>query len=219
MMETSSIIVKQFRTGGDRNFGYLVACQQKREALVIDASFDPDMIVTFAHDHGFVLRYLFSTHGHSDHTNGNEAFMQMTALEPLLYGSTCSRTGIEVIDGALFPLGLLNVCILYTPGHTSDSMCLHIDNALFTGDTLFTGKVGGTTTEEQAREEYNSLHQKIMNLPDNTTIYPGHDYGVTPTTSIMSERINNPFLQQETFKDFLFLKENWVSYKKSHGIL
>ncbi len=218
MMEDSCIIVKQFRTGGDRNFGYLVACQPTREALVIDASFDPDMIVKFAHDHGFVLRYLFSTHGHSDHTNGNEAFKQMTALEPLLYGSTCSRTGIEVIDGALFPLGLFNMCIIYTPGHTSDSMCLHIDNALFTGDTLFTGKVGGTVTDEQARDEYESLHHKLMRLPEETMVYPGHDYGVAPTSTIGVERASNPFLQQEDFNAFLYLKHNWKAYKTTHGI-
>ncbi|MEI6639430.1 MAG: hypothetical protein WCL46_06910 [Chlorobium sp.] len=67
------MIVEQFRTGGDRNFGYLAACEGTGEALVIDASFNPGMIVRFAAERGFIIRFIFSTHGHDDHTNGNDA--------------------------------------------------------------------------------------------------------------------------------------------------
>jgi len=212
------MIVQQFRTGGDRNFGYLVADEVSGEALVIDASFNPGIIVRFAAERGFIIRYVFSTHGHDDHTNGNEAIREMTTLVPLLYGDTCPDTGIRVEDGALFPLGSLEVRFLHTPGHTRDSVCISIGDALFTGDTLFTGKVGGTGTEEQARQEYESLHHKLMVLPEETIVYPGHDYGVSPVSSIGNERATNPFLLQKTFSDFLFLKQNWAAYKKTHGI-
>jgi len=211
------MIVEQFRTGGDRNFGYLVADELSRDALIIDASFNPDKIVRFAVERGFVIRYIFSTHGHDDHTNGNEAVRLMTALSPLLYGDTCPRTGITVEDGARFPLGSLEARILYTPGHTRDSICIHVGDALFTGDTLFTGKVGGTGTEEQALDEYHSLH-KLMLLPGATKVYPGHDYGVSPISSIGTEHASNPFLLQKDFSAFLALKQNWAAYKKSHGI-
>ena len=212
------MVIEQFRTGGDRNFGYLVACETTGDALVIDASFNPAMIVHFASERGFVIRSIFSTHGHDDHTNGNKEIELMTGLRPMLYGDTCPQTGITVVDGALFPLGSLTARILYTPGHTNDSISLLVGDALFTGDTLFTGKVGGTATEEQALEEYHSLHQKLMLLPSETTVYPGHDYGVSPISSIGVESASNPFLQQKDFKAFLYLKQNWIAYKKAHGI-
>ncbi len=212
------MIVEQFRTGGDRNFGYLVADEISGEALVIDPSFDPAMIVRFAVEQGFVIRFIFSTHGHSDHTNGNEAISAMSGVEPLLYGDICQRSGIRVEDGAVFPLGSLQAKILHTPGHTKDSICIHVGDALFTGDTLFTGKVGGTGTEEDALDEYESLQHKIMHLPDRTTIWPGHDYGLAPLSSILKERLSNPFLLQANFRDFFHLKQNWPAYKKAHGI-
>ncbi len=211
------MIVEQFRTGGDRNFGYLVADELSRDALVIDASFNPAMIVRFAVERGLVIRYIFSTHCHDDHTNGNEAISLMTALSPLLYGDTCTLTGITVEDGARFPLGSLDARILFTPGHTRDSICIHVGDALFSGDTLFTGKVGGTSSEEQALEEYLSLH-KLMLLSGETKLYPGHDYGLSPVSSISRERASNPFLLQKDFNAFFALKQNWAAYKKTHGI-
>jgi hydroxyacylglutathione hydrolase len=210
--------VEQFRTGGDRNFGYLVADEVSGDALVIDASFDPAMIVRFAEEHGFVIRYVFSTHGHSDHTNGNEEIRRLTGLTPLLYGDTCSRTGIKVEDEARFPLGSIDARILHTPGHTEDSISLLVGDALFTGDTLFTGKVGGTVTRSQAQAEYNSLQLKLMQLPDTIKVFPGHDYGRSPVSSIGTERSSNPFLLQPDFNAFLALKHNWAEYKRMHGI-
>jgi hydroxyacylglutathione hydrolase len=216
-MEEHSMIVEQFRTGGDRNFGYLVADEVSKDAIVIDASYNPAMIVRCAAEWGFVIRFVFSTHGHDDHTNGNDVIRHLTGLTPLLFGDACPLTGITVKDGVLFPVGSLDACILHTPGHTKDSICIHIGDALFTGDTLFTGKVGGTGTEEQACDEYHSL-LKLMLLPGDTIVYPGHDYGVSPTSSISTERTSNPFLLQKDFKAFLALKENWSAYKKMHGI-
>ncbi|NTV16950.1 MAG: MBL fold metallo-hydrolase [Chlorobiaceae bacterium] len=211
------MIVEQFRTGGDRNYGYLVADEVSKEAVVIDASYNPGMIVRFAAERGLVIRFVFSTHGHDDHTNGNDAIRHLTGIIPLLFGDTCHRTGIKVEDGALFPLGSLEVRIFHTPGHTKDSMCIYIGDALFTGDTLFTGKVGGTITEEQAFDEYKSLH-KLMLLPGETQIYPGHDYGLSSLSSISKELASNPFLLQKDFNAFLALKQNWTTYKKIHGI-
>jgi hydroxyacylglutathione hydrolase len=217
-MEVPQMKVEQFRTGGDRNFGYLVADEQSGDALVIDASFDPHAIVRYARERGFTIRYVFSTHGHSDHTNGNDAIRGLTGVVPLLYDDTCPLTGIRVVDGAHFPLGSLVATILYTPGHTEDSLCIYVGDALFTGDTLFTGKVGGTVTRTQAMAEHISLHLKLMKLPDTTKVFPGHDYGISPSSSIGTERVSNPFLLQPDFNAFLALKHNWGEYKKMHGI-
>jgi glyoxylase-like metal-dependent hydrolase (beta-lactamase superfamily II) len=79
------------------------------------------------------------------------------------------------------------------------------------------GKVGGTDYEEGARREYESL-QRLLELPDETSVWPGHDYGVKKSSTIGYERTTNPFLQRESFEDFVHLKKTWPEYKKKHGI-
>lgn len=217
-MDALPMIIEQFRTGGDRNFGYFLADRVSREAMVIDASYSPEKIAGYAEENGFIIRFVISTHGHPDHTNGNFAMKKLTGVTPLLFGDTCRKTGIRVVDGAVLTLGKLEVQVIHTPGHTDDSICLLAGDAVFTGDTLFTGKIGGTYTEEQARAEYDSLHLRLMVLPPGTRIFPGHDYGVSSVSTIGKESASNPFLLAENFNDFLNLKENWVAYKKAHGI-
>ncbi|NTU97673.1 MAG: MBL fold metallo-hydrolase [Chlorobiaceae bacterium] len=212
------MIVEQFGMGGDRNFGYLVADEVSREAMVIDASFSPEIIARYADEKGFQIRFVLSTHAHADHTNGNAAMGRLYGLRPLLFGDTCPDIGVRVEDGAVFRLGELDVRVMHTPGHTPDSICLHAGDAVFTGDTLFTGKIGGTYTEEQARQEYDSLHRKLMTLPPGTRVFPGHDYGVSPVSSIGKECSSNPFLLAKDFDEFMHLKQNWAAYKKAHGI-
>lgn len=210
--------VKQFRVGGDRNFGYLVADEDSRKAAVVDPSFSPDAIVAFARKHGWKMEYIFTSHGHGDHTNGNRAIERMTGIHPLGYGDRDAATGKEVRDGEQFPLGGLVITVIHTPGHSADSMCLHVGDALFTGDTLFVGKVGGTDFADGARREYDSLHKKLMALTEETRVFPGHDYGTAPESTIGNEKKTNPFLLQPDFDSFVHLKMNWAQYKKEHGI-
>jgi len=210
--------LKQFRTGGDRNFGYLVADEQSKQAFVVDPSNNPAMIVDDACEQGFTIRHVFCTHDHYDHVNGNEEIARLTGIIPLLYGSVCPETGVRVEDGAVFPLGNIDVRIIHTPGHTLDSMCIYAGDALFTGDTLFIGKVGGTDLGVQAEEEYNSLHEKLMVLPENVRVFPGHDYGTASQSTIGDEKETNPFLLQPDLDAFIDLKRNWAAYKKEHGI-
>jgi glyoxylase-like metal-dependent hydrolase (beta-lactamase superfamily II) len=176
------------------------------------------MLVEWAEKERFKIQYIFNTHNHFDHTNGNQMAQKLTGVTPLLYGDSDPQTGIEVVDGAVFPLGSLEIRILHTPGHTSDSICLHINDAVFTGDTLFVGKVGGTDFGQGARTEYRSLHQKLLSLPDSTRVYPGHNYGTAPESTIMHERQTNPFLLQPDIDSFIDLKMNWTEYKRKHGI-
>ena len=89
---------------------------------------------------------------------------------------------------------------------------------LVTGDTLFVGKVGGTDYGAGARAEYDSLHRKLMVLPDETEVWPGHDVGVAPRSTIGHEKRTNPFLRCEDFAAFVELKRNWLEYKRRHGI-
>ncbi|MBU1049864.1 MBL fold metallo-hydrolase [Candidatus Bipolaricaulota bacterium] len=211
-------MIRTFQTGGNRNLGYLIADDVTSKAVVIDPSYDPEAIAAFATDHGYTVVYAFNTHDHHDHTNGNRAFELKTGVCPLKFHDVDPATGTRVADGAIFPLGEITIKILHTPGHTADSICLFIDNALFTGDTLFVGKVGGTDLDEGARAEYTSLHEKIMALPEDTRIYPGHDVGLRPNSTVAHERSTNPFLLRPDVESFIELKANWAEYKKEHGI-
>lgn len=211
------MIVKQFLTGGDRNFGYLAADETTKKALVIDPSFSPALIVEFACENGYEIVYVFVTHAHYDHANGNATIERLTGRRPLLFGATDPLTGVRVEDGACFPLGKLDARILHTPGHTEDSICVHVGDAVFTGDTLFVGKVGGTDFGAGARSEYDSLRH-ILTLPEATRVFPGHNYGTAPRSTIGKELRTNPFLLQPDFEAFVHLKRNWTAYKKAHGI-
>jgi glyoxylase-like metal-dependent hydrolase (beta-lactamase superfamily II) len=210
--------IKQFRTGGDRNFGYLVADEQAGAAAIIDPSYAPERIVQYAREHQYDVRYVFSTHDHSDHTNGNRKVEELTGRRALLYQDQDPETGVVVQDGARLPLGALEITILHTPGHTHDAICLYVGDAVFTGDTLFVGKVGGTDYGEGARQEYDSLHRKLLALPKETRVFPGHDVGVDPESTIAHERETNPFLLQPDYEAFVHLKRNWAAYKREHGI-
>ena len=212
------MFIKTFQTGGDRNFGYLIADDASKQAVVIDPSYDPGAIVRFASENGYRIAIAFCTHDHHDHTNGNDAFERETGVRPLLFGRTDPSTGVDVADGATFPLGELEIRVIHTPGHTLDSICLLVGDALFTGDTLFVGKVGGTDLEAGARTEYASLHEKLMVLPDDTRVFPGHDVGVEPASTIGHEKATNPFLLRPDVDAFIDLKRNWAAYKEEHGI-
>lgn len=211
-------MIKTFQTGGDRNLGYLIADDVTKRAVVIDPSYDPIAIATFASDNNYEVVCAFNTHDHHDHTNGNEAFDAATGVHPLKFGDLDTRTSQAVADGAVFPLGNLDIRIIHTPGHTPDSICLLIDGVLFTGDTLFVGKMGGTDLEDGARAQYASLHEKLLTLPGDTRVYPGHDVGVSPESTLQQEGETNPFLLRPDVKSFIELKANWVTYKKEHGI-
>jgi glyoxylase-like metal-dependent hydrolase (beta-lactamase superfamily II) len=212
------VFVKQFQTGGDRNFGYLVADETSRRAVVIDPSYSPRAIAEFAVENGYLIEYVFCTHDHFDHTNGNAVIEELTGKRPLLFGDTEPVSGTRIQDGAQLALGQLEIRILHTPGHTSDAICLYIGDAVFTGDTLFVGKVGGTDFGAGARAEYRSLHDKLLTLPGETRVYPGHDVGVQPVSTVAHERETNPFLLQPDFDAFVHLKKNWAAYKQEHGI-
>ena len=212
------MLVHQIRTGGDRNFAYLVGDPATRRAIAIDPSYTPATLLHIATSNDLRITRAFCTHGHHDHTNGNEEFERRTGVRPLLFGDVDPETQIAVEDGAEFPLGQLTIRVLHTPGHSPDSICLLIGDAVFSGDTLFVGKVGGTDLADGAEEEYRSLHRKLLALPDDTRVYPGHDVGVAPHSTIGHERETNPFLLQPDLESFIDLKRNWAAYKKEHGI-
>lgn len=212
------MIFQQVQAGGDRNFGYFIGDEDSKESAVIDPSYSPEKFIDIARKYNMKIRYIINTHSHGDHTEGSYILKEKTGAEIIMHKSAYSKHDISVDDGDIIKLGKLELKIIHTPGHTPDSICILADNKLMTGDTLFVGKIGGTNTDESARIEFDSLFNKLMKLDDNIEVYPGHDYGVAPTSTIQNERKTNPFILRPDFKDFKWLKDNWADYKLKHGI-
>ncbi len=212
------MLVEQIRTGGDRNFSDLVADETRRVCAVVDPSFAPDLVAEKAATLGFRVEYVLVTHDHFDHTNGNARLKELTGAQVVMHRMSEENCDVRVDNGDVLPLGALSITVIHTPGHTRGHACYLVEDAVFTGDTLFVGKVGGSDFAEGARQEWESLHTKLLSLPDNTRVFPGHDYGVRPFSTIGDERRSNPFLLQPDFPSFLKLKMNWAEYKKLHGI-
>lgn len=212
------MIFYQVPIGGDRNYGYFVADEKTRTAAVVDPAYTPQKLVGLAREYQAQIVYIISTHDHGDHTNGNQAVKRATGAQIVLHKNAFSPHDIAIGDGDELPLGELTLKIIHTPGHTDDSICILVEDILLTGDTLFVGKVGGTDYGEGARKEYDSLHNRLMTLDDHIRVYPGHNYGVQPHSTIGQERRTNPFLLRTSFDDFVELKINWLKYKRQHGI-
>jgi hydroxyacylglutathione hydrolase len=211
------MLFEQVRVGGDRNFAYLAGDSESRTALVVDPSYSPESVLAAAGRLGLTVAMVINTHGHPDHTNGND-FFAARGVPVAAHPESPIATDAALRDGQILPFGALSAKIIHTPGHSPDSLCVLIGNRLLTGDTLFVGKIGGTDLGSGAREEHDSLWRKILPLPDETEVWPGHDYGVRPSSTIGIERRTNPFLLCATFEEFLHLKQNWAEYKRIHGI-
>jgi len=212
------VIFEQVRSGGDRNFSYLIADDHTKTAAVIDPGNPPGGERALLAKYGLILAYIINTHDHIDHTGGNRVLTRETGAKTALHESASSPHDISLKDGDTLRLGNLILTIIHTPGHTPDSICILAAGELVTGDTLFVGKVGGTGFGRDARAEYDSLHMKLMTLPPETRVWPGHDYGVRPSSTIGDECRENPFILRESFEEFVDLKRNWAHYKKEHGI-
>jgi glyoxylase-like metal-dependent hydrolase (beta-lactamase superfamily II) len=212
------MIFEQVRTGGDRNFGYFIADRKGGFAAVADPSGRPDLFFELIEKHEVNLKFVIITHDHYDHTGGATELARQSSALLVLHRFAGDRADLPVEDGDELELGELTLKVIHTPGHTRDSICILAEDVLITGDTLFVGKVGGTDLGKQARDEYDSLHNKLMKLPDNTRVYPGHDYGTAPSSTIGEEKKNNPFILRKSFEEFVDLKANWPEYKRKHGI-
>lgn len=211
------MIFHQILSGGDRNYGYLVGCEETKKAAVIDPSPDPRPCSRKAGELGLDVVYVINTHTHFDHTGGNSFFCKEAGAKLVTHES--AHTGdIKVADNQVLQLGRVSLRFFHTPGHTGDSICILAGKELMTGDTLFVGKVGGTGSRQSAQTEFRSL-EKLMALDKDTRVWPGHNYGVQPSSTIGRELETNPFIRRlDDFEKFMWLKDNWPAYKIEHGI-
>ena len=204
-----SMFFKQIQQHGD-NFSYLIADEIKRKAAVVDPSYNAGEISSVIKAGNLRLKYVIDTHGHSDHTAGNEELR--STFKALIVAHKISRVDMDaaVDDGDILRIGTLQIKIIHTPGHSADSICLLVDSQkLLTGDTLFVGECGRTDLPGgNSKSMYNSLFNKIAKLDDSIEVYPGHDYGSKSFSTIGEEKRENYTLKPRSIAEFIdFMKQ------------
>jgi glyoxylase-like metal-dependent hydrolase (beta-lactamase superfamily II) len=199
---------EQLKYRGD-NFSYVIADSSDKEAAVVDPSFNSDVIIGLLKKQAFKAKYVIDTHSHVDHAAGNEDIKTSLGAKIVAHKLARMAKDVAVVDGDIIKVGRIAIKVIHTPGHTPDSICLLFDNKLLTGDTLFAGECGRTDLPDgSAKDMYHSLFEKLMRLDDSVEVYPGHDYGETPHSTIGLERETNYTLKKRTLEEFIeFMKE------------
>lgn len=194
---------KQVKQQGD-NFSYIIADENSKEAAIVDPSFNGETLTKLAKDQNFTVKYVIDTHEHGDHTAGNQTVKSNLGAKIVAHNSSRIKKDISVVDGDTLTIGKVAIKIIHTPGHTPDGICLLADGKILTGDTLFVGECGRTDLPGgSVKDLYNSLFQKLMKLDDNVEVYPGHDYGLAPHSTIGIERKTNYVLKPRSIEEFL----------------
>lgn len=193
--------VKQFSD----NFSYIIADESTGEAAVVDSSYNVDEITRTLKTQRFTLRYIINTHSHPDHTDGNDELQTAFGAKIVAHKSSKARYDVAVDDGDIITIGAFHMKVIHTPGHTPDCICLLVDDkVLLTGDTLFVGESGRTDLPGgDPRSLYDTFFNKLLKLDDAIIVYPGHDYGPKPSSTIGEERRSNYVLQPRSLSEFI----------------
>ena len=196
--------IAQIPVGNMQNFSYVVYDEQRNIGVIIDPSWDLEKIFEFLEINRISTRYIINTHTHFDHILGNDHVAEITKAEIIQHEKSTQKKNRSVRDQEIINIGHVKLQVVHTPGHSEDSICLIVNKeAIITGDTLFVGNIGRVDLPGSNPEEmYDSL-AKVANLDDSLVVYPGHNYGITPTSTIVNERTNNPMLNFKTKEAFL----------------
>lgn len=208
------MIIKQITVGMLQVCCYIVSCSETSEAAVIDPGGDEEKILSYCRDHNLNVKYIIATHGHPDHVCGNGRLKEETGADIVMHRDDAvffrqpevieyfSMLGLPkspkpdklVADGDIISFGNEKLEVLHTPGHTPGGICLYNKPNCFTGDTLFAGGVGRTDFPGGSTQELlDSIRNRLLTLPEETVIWPGHGYGGSKST-IGTEAGSNPFL-------------------------
>jgi len=205
----SSLIIHQMEVGPMQNFVYLIGSRNTGEAGVVDPAWDIPEVLKEAEKLGLRVTRAFVTHTHFDHVNGVNALVEGTDAKVYVHKEEAGQLKIpqsqivKTEHGFELDLGGFTVRFLHTPGHTCGSQCFEIRGNLVSGDTLFVHNCGRTDLPTGSPEEMHRTLQFLASLPGNTVLWPGHDYGPTPTSTIEEENKNNPYMKIHNLKQFL----------------
>lgn len=196
--------VYQIPVGNMQNFTYVVEDECTGEAIIIDPSWNLEKVLDVVEKNNLKVRYVVNTHHHFDHTVGNEAIAGQTGAKIVQYETSEIKHDITVSNGQRIKFGDSELEVIHTPGHSKDSMCLVGDGKLFSGDTLFVGTCGRVDLPGgDARELYHSLVETLRKMDDTLVVYPGHDYGSTPVSTLGDQKKTNFVMQPRTEQEFL----------------
>ncbi|MEO5768071.1 MAG: MBL fold metallo-hydrolase [Polyangia bacterium] len=218
--------VVQVEVGLLQNFCELLICPQSGEAAVVDPAWEVDRLLREAKERGVRITKALITHGHHDHVEGigelvghtgativvgereAERMRQVLRGEAGQPGAAGGSVTIQTVtDGELVPVGKRGLRALTTPGHTVGGTCYLADGYVVTGDVLFVGGCGRTDFPGgDTAAMWNSL-QRLAGLPEETRVYPGHNYGSTATSTIGRELLENPYLRCATLEEFKALRD------------
>lgn len=203
------MILKQLVVGPFASNCYIVGSESNKEGMIIDPGAGTKQILSNISDLGLKIRLLVLTHGHMDHVGAVKGVKEATGAELAIHADDTRflrRLSLNTLyslsvppeperllgDGDSIDIGDLHFTVLHTPGHSPGGICLLGNGVLFSGDTLFNAGVGRADFPGASHSQLmNSINTKLMVLPDDTVVYPGHG----PHTTIGAERRNNPFLR------------------------
>lgn len=200
------MLFEQIRSGGC--LSYLVGCDDSCAAMLVDPHLEQlDRYIALATERGMRVHYIVETHTHADHFSAARELGKRLGARVVMHRlSAAPFADVRVDDGETLIVGKERVRVLYTPGHTEDSICLVFDDRVLTGDTLLIGGTGRTDLPTGNPDAlYDSLFGKLLKLPDTHKVYPAHDYKDRNSSTIGAEKSTNPRLQKTERKDFIAL--------------
>lgn len=208
------MMIKQMLVGHFAVFCYIIGCEATRQALVIDPAGDEEKIAAEAKKAGLDIKYIFNSHGHPDHACGNARMKELTGAKIVMHADDDDmfngpegkgifsmwgfppppRADIRLKDEPTLEVGQVKFDVLHTPGHSPGGLCLLAEGNLFTGDTLFVGSGGRTDLPGASLSVMLESIKRLLTLPDETFIWPGHDYGDRPASTIGREKKTNVYV-------------------------
>ena len=214
------MIFKQVFDQKSSTYTYIIASAEGREALIIDPVLENvEDYIKLLTELNLKLVKVIDTHIHADHVTGAGKLRDKTQCVTIMGEHTpTDAVEIKVKDEEIIKLDQLKIKALYTPGHTSDSFSFLMDNYLFSGDTLLINGTGRTDFQNgNSKDAYNSLFNRLLKLPDETLVYPAHDYKGEKVSSIGKEKKFNPRLQVSNVEEYIEIMNN-LNLKKPAAI-
>ena len=205
------MIFKQVFDTKSSTYTYLIASAKGREAIMIDPVLDNiEEYISLLNEFDLKLVKVIDTHIHADHITGASALRDQTKCVTIMGDQTpADAVEIKVKDEEIIKLDQLEIKALHTPGHTSDSFSFLMNDHLFSGDTLLINGTGRTDFQNgSAKDAYNSIFNRLLKLPEETLLYPGHDYNGKKVSSIGNEKKFNPRLQITSENEYIEIMNN-----------
>jgi len=228
MSSQSDLYFAQLAVGEMANLAYLIGSHARRECLVVDPAWSVDGLLDRAEADGMQVVGALVTHYHQDHVGGQIFGMDIQGLPRLLerqpvpiHVNSVEADGLKKVTGVsesdlvrheggdALTLGEVRVRLIHTPGHTPGSQCFLVEEGpgaghLVSGDTLFLGSCGRVDLPGGNPEAlYDSLHNRLGKLPDDTLLFPGHRYAAEPSSTLGEQKRSNPYLRVTRLEDFL----------------